>query len=152
MWWKEKKYLKVGGSEALSIMNKLCLFLNGEMPSPNTTSSRSLPNIQSACPCRCGEVRADVEGLKLDVIILESKYNKESEVSLKSIPKLHDEIAELRSEQASLRKRVEVTTDTNPELCCKNTNQHESRAIALQNSNRNPVYGELSARVARFHE
>ena len=145
MWWKKKKYLKVEGPEALSIMNKLCLFLNGEMSSPNTISSRSLPDIQSACPCRCGEVRADVEGLKLDVIILESKYNKESEVSLKSILKLHDEIAELRNEQASLRKRVEVTTDTNPELCCKNTNQHESRAIALQNSNRNPVYGELSA-------
>ena len=93
MWWKKKKYLKVEGPEALSIMNKLCLFLNGEMPSPNTTSSRSLPNLQSACSCRCGEVRADVEGLKLDVIILESKYNKESEVSLKSILKLHDEIA-----------------------------------------------------------
>ena len=147
MWWKKTKYLKVEGPEALSIMNKLCLFLNGEMPSPNTTSTRSLPNIQSACPCRCGEVRAEVEGLKLDVIILESKYNKESQVSLKSILKLHDEIAELRNEQASLRKRVrvEVTTDTNPELCCKNTNQHESRSIALQNSNRNPVYGELSA-------
>ena len=144
MWWKRKKYLKVEGPEALSIMNKLCLFLNGKMPSPNTTSTRSLPNIQSACPCRCGEVRADVEGLELNVPILESKYNKESEVSSKSILKLHDEITELRNEQASLRKRVEVTTDTNRELCRKNTNQHESRAIALQNSNSNPVHGELS--------
>ena len=139
MWWKKKKYLQNEGPEALSIMNKMCLFLNGEMPCQNTTSTRSLHNIQSACPCRCGEVRADVEGIKLDLIILESKYNKESQVSLNSILKLHDEIAELRNEQASLRKRVEVTTDTNLELCCKNTNQHESRTIALQNSNSNPV-------------
>ena len=67
-WWKNKKCLAVNGKKARGIVHTLLTFIDNSY-NVNTTELVSGEYKKPTCPCRCGGVQTDIEGMKLDLVI-----------------------------------------------------------------------------------
>ena len=90
-WLKNKKYLKFDGLKAQSIKRKFCLILNNEYGEtepidPYKTTRQNFESLRSSCNYK--DLRTDFQGIKLDIVITEAKYEKEIESNLRRIRKL----------------------------------------------------------------
>ena len=108
-WWNKKKLIQIDGVNAMAIKRKL---LSANVLSyENIGSERATPRLNEAsdamssametcgCTCNCsGKVStADMEGLKLDMTILESRLN-----SVGSCNALNSELNSLKSKQQAM--------------------------------------------------
>ena len=94
---ENKKYLTVNGEKASSIVHTL-LTLIDENHSKNNVGNASSADKKHSCSCRCGELRTEIEGTKLDLVIAEARINEIEEMI--SVIRLANEetIFEIRQE------------------------------------------------------
>ena len=120
-WWNKKKLIQIDGVNAMVIKRKLlsanvlsCENIGNERATPrlNEASDAMLSAMETCgCTCNCsGKVStADMEGLKLDMTILESRLN--------SCNALNSELNSLKSKQqameAIIRKHEEISCNLN---------------------------------------
>ena len=103
-WWKKKKYLAVSGGKASCVVHTLLSFI-GENYNTSTNRKAFEEETKSSCPCRCGEIRADIEGTMLGLVITDTRI-KANEVMIAEIRQANEVIlSEIRQElKESLNK------------------------------------------------
>ena len=74
-WWKNKKFLMVEGKQAKRINRLLYNLLAGDL-----LDDQRCVTDRRHDSCKCSEVSSDVEGVKLDIAILEAKFNQQSDL------------------------------------------------------------------------
>ncbi|CAB4016388.1 Hypothetical predicted protein [Paramuricea clavata] len=80
-WWAKKKFLRIEGKQASEVKRSILMLILHDIGSDdhNIRSSHNM--------CKCPEVSSDIEGVKLDVIILESTVKQQANtlVSLQDV-------------------------------------------------------------------
>lgn len=100
-WWKKKKFLAVDGPEASKVIRCLLNFIDSSF------AEQCSDNIEvSSDKCQCTGV--EMEGVKLDIVILEAKFNKQSD----ALEKLHNEMASLISKPKAAHLGESFTEST----------------------------------------
>ena len=140
-WWKNKKCLAVNGKKARGIVHTLLTFIDNSY-NVNTTELVSGEDKKPTCPCRCGGVQTDIEGMKLDLVIAEARI-KANEVMIPEIRQNNEVIiSEIRQEiNESLNKlkscqnktegdEVDLNKKTAWEVC-NGEQPHQSRIEAI---------------------
>ena len=112
-WWKKKKCLAVNGKKARGIVHALLTFIDNNY-NVNTTELVSGEYKKPTCPCRCGDVQTDIEGMKLGLVIAEARI-KANEVMISEIrqnneviiSEIHHEINESLNKLKSCQNKTE---------------------------------------------
>jgi hypothetical protein len=70
MWWENKKKMQVSGKDSEnSIKEKLCDILLGNVfIEKHKAGYNDEGRYVNACRCDCGDIRTDIEGMKLDCL------------------------------------------------------------------------------------
>ncbi|CAB3997803.1 Sushi, von Willebrand factor type A, EGF and pentraxin domain-containing 1, partial [Paramuricea clavata] len=102
LWWKNKKFLKINGEDANRIkrcmINAMFTSLNldsiksGVDMATNTENSlnENQPTKHQCTGCECSKLSPDLEGLKLDLVVLESKLNHKIQAVENQILRMND--------------------------------------------------------------
>ena len=71
-WWAKKKFLRIEGKQASEVKHSILMLILHDIGSDdhNIRSSHNM--------CKCPEVSSDIEGVKLDVTILESTVKQQA--------------------------------------------------------------------------
>ena len=138
-WWKKKKFLAVDGPEASKVIRCLLNFIDSSF------AEQCSDNIEvSSDKCQC--TAAEMEGVKLDIVILEAKFNKQSD----ALEKLHNEMASLISKPKAAHLGESFTESTQngediPTECLQNDKIQRLEAdIAILVRGRNSEVNELN--------
>ena len=123
IWWSKKKHIQIEGDEGMSLKRKLlstsminCENVGGETvksclsETSNANSNDMLSSTKVGnCTCNCsgGILVADVEGLKLDMAILEKRLNL-----LNSCNTMNSELVSLRNKQYDLEATIRKQEET----------------------------------------
>lgn len=94
-WWKNKKVLAVEGKEANKTTCFLLKLINNrhEPVGHNITENIAVKATAATLQCKCVELSPDVEGIKLDMTILESKINHQINSIGEKLSKLSEDMA-----------------------------------------------------------
>ena len=84
------------------------LFKSDTIPDEQSNKMRSKPVHQkssgiSRCDCKCGLLAAELEGIKLDIVIMQRNFA--SKISTPNVVRENDEIRRLEQELANARER-----------------------------------------------
>ena len=134
---KKKKFLAVDGPEASKVIRCLLNFIDSSF------AEQCSDNIEvSSDKCQCTGV--EMEGVKLDIVILEAKFNKQSD----ALEKLHNEMASLISKPAHLGESFTESTQNGEDIpteCLQNDKIQRLEAdIAILVRGRNSEVNELN--------
>ena len=89
MWWKNKKKIQVTGKDSNSIKEKLCDILLGNLfIEKHKADHNDEGRYVNACRCDCGDIRTDIEGMKLDIVINETGLRREINRNAQTISEL----------------------------------------------------------------
>ena len=128
-WRKNQKLIQIKGSNSEALKRKL---LSAFLPTPVThntdmgidTSSANLPEQKSYlnhCNCNCKELSADIEGIKLDMVILESRLDR-------NINQITREIEQVKT----VVNAVQSNDETGPQLLTpRQSLNHNANAIKI---------------------
>lgn len=120
-WWKNKKFLLFEGKEAENINQLLISLINcdnlTESTNETVVSNESTlirkGNEGKACSCKCSELSVDLEGVKLDMTIAESKLGNEIQSNTRMIGSVNDELIKIRNEFEKIVQQISHSPNTN---------------------------------------
>ena len=124
IWWKRKKFLLVEGKHADRLIELFVMILtNNATPfSPdkpgNINKDLSQPeegNLINSCSCKCNSLAVDIEELKLDNVVLESRMEHKTNTNTETINNLQQDILKLQSMCDMLAGRVGNIDETSHE-------------------------------------
>ena len=102
---EKNKFLAVDGPEASKVIRCLLIFIDSSF------AEQCSDNIGvSSDKCQCTGV--EMEGVKLDIVILEAKFNKQSD----ALEKLHNEMVSLISKPADLGESFTESTQNGEDI------------------------------------
>ena len=123
-WWKNKKFLLVEGNQAKRIIELFIVILTNNAsfrPSDQPGNINiDLPNsdkinLVSSCSCKCNNLAVDIEGIKLDNVVLESRMEHKTNTNTEIINNVQQELLKLQSKCDMLADRVGNIENTNDE-------------------------------------
>ncbi|CAB4037689.1 Hypothetical predicted protein [Paramuricea clavata] len=123
-WWKNKKFLLVEGNQAeriielfIVILTNIASFRPSDRPGninidlPNSDKI----NLVSSCSCKCNNLTVDIEGIKLDNVVLESRMEHKTNTNTEIINNVQQELLKLQSKCDMLADRVGNIESSNDE-------------------------------------
>jgi hypothetical protein len=124
LWWKNKKFLKINGEDANRIK---CCMINAMFTSLNLDSVKSSvdmatntensfnenqPTKHQCTGCVCSKLSPDLEGLKLDLVVLESKLSHKIQAMENQILRMNDCRPKEPKNHANLENMLTTSTST----------------------------------------
>ena len=118
-WWKNKKYIKLDGANAENVKHKLWSIVGNNSSEDSqfaTKTDTQFPQISYTYTNQEGrkELTADMEGIKLDMVILETSLEKKIESNINSINSVQEELINMRKLNNELKEHVESLINTRP--------------------------------------
>ena len=102
-WWKKRKLLAVEGKQAKRITElSIVILANNVM----LHSSDQPGNINNSCSCKCNSLAVDIEELKLDNVVLESRMEHKTNTNTEIINNVQQELLKVKSKCDMLVDRV----------------------------------------------
>ena len=145
LWWKNKKFLKINGEDANRIkrcmINAMFTSLNldsvksGVDMATNTENSfnENQPTKHQCTGCECSKLSPDLEGLKLDLVVLESKLNHKIQAMENQILRMND----CRPKEPKNHANLENMLTTSTPISSGGTNK--TKEVSNSNPHINPV-------------
>ncbi|CAB3994201.1 Hypothetical predicted protein, partial [Paramuricea clavata] len=145
LWWKNKKFLKINGEDANRIkrcmINAMFTSLNldsiksGVDMATNTENSlnENQPTKHQCTGCECSKLSPDLEGLKLDLVVLESKLNHKIQAVENQILRMND----CRPKEPKNHANLENMLTTSTPISSGGTNK--TKEVSNSNPHINPV-------------
>lgn len=93
-WLKNKKFLTVQGNERSNMTCRLLKLIDNYEPERLNMNATYNTDGNSSClySCKCAELATDMEGVKLDLIILEAKMNQQTQAHREEMSKLREDL------------------------------------------------------------
>ena len=118
-WWKNKKYIKLDGANAENVKHKLWSIVGNNSSEDSQFAAKTdtqFPQISYTYTNQEGrkELTADMEGIKLDMVILETSLEKKIESNINSINSVQEELINMRKLNNELKEHVESLINTRP--------------------------------------
>ncbi|CAB3997959.1 Hypothetical predicted protein [Paramuricea clavata] len=145
LWWKNKKFLKINGEDANRIkrcmINAMFTSLNldsiksGVDMATNTENSlnENQPTKHQCTGCECSKLSPDLEGWKLDLVVLESKLNHKIQAVENQILRMND----CRPKEPKNHANLENMLTTSTPISSGGTNK--TKEVSNSNPHINPV-------------
>ena len=145
LWWKNKKFLKIKGEDANRI--KRCM-INAMFTSLNLDSVKSIvdmatntensfnenqPTKHPCTGCECSKLSPDLEGLKLDLVVLESKLSHKIQAMENQILRMNDCRPKEPKNHANLENMLTTSTSTS------SGGTNKTKEVSKSNPHINPV-------------
>ena len=150
-WWKNKKFSTVEGKRAGEVKRLLFSHIFGDLL--ETFSDAEQPESRHKS-CNCYEMSSDIEGVKLDVTILEAKLEQHSNLTSQMRDKLTKQCSKLDSTQ-SKRHDIPVCRDIHDDVqvihADFNLQQQQSTSSSVLENNANPPFLKLMKRFV-YHQ
>ena len=139
-WWKNKKFFTVEGKRAGEVKRLLFSHIFGDLLETFSDAEQPEPRHKS---CNCYETSSDIEGIKLDVTILEAKLEQHSNLISQMQDKLTKQCSKLDSTQ-SKRHDIPVCRDIHDDVqvihADLNLQQQQSTSSSVLENNANPPF------------
>ncbi|CAB4000299.1 Hypothetical predicted protein [Paramuricea clavata] len=145
LWWKNKKFLKINGEDANRIK---CCMINAMFTSLNLDSVKSSvdmatntensfnenqPTQHQCTGCVCSKLSPDLEGLKLNLVVLESKLSHKIQAMENQILRMNDCRPKEPKNHANLENMLTTSTSTS------SGGTNKTKEVSKSNPHNNPV-------------
>ena len=112
-WWKKRKLLAVEGKQAKRITELLIVILtnnvmlhSSDQPGNKDLSDSDEISLVNSCSCKCNSLAVDIEELKLDNVVLESRMEHKTNTNTEIINNVQQELLKVQSKCDMLVDRV----------------------------------------------